>query len=476
MSDTSSHLHYRRLPAVDMLLRQPPLVRAARMFGQDTVTAQARLQLAALRAAVTAGETAVFTLLDHPDYLDRLGHLIEAAVKESCRNTLVPVFNLTGTVIHTNLGRASLPVEAVRAMEAAATENSSLEYDLIRGERGDRDLHIETVLREITGAEAATVVNNNAAAVLLILNTLAAGREVLISRGELLEIGGSFRIPEVMASAGSVLKEVGTTNRTYLGDYESAMTSETALVMKVHRSNYHISGFVHSVAESELAGMARARNCLFATDLGSGTLTDLRQFGLPYESTVMDSLANGANLVCFSGDKLLGGPQAGIIVGDRDLVDRLKCNPLKRALRMDKIGLAGLTQVLMLYRSPENLPARLPVLRDLTRTLSSIEQMAQRLLPRVKDALKNVEVSLAPCKSQIGSGALPMEFLDSAALAMAPAKADSDEALQQLALALRALPKPVIGRLHDGRLLLDLRCLRNEEEFIRQLDLVHHSL
>jgi L-seryl-tRNA(Ser) seleniumtransferase len=382
------------------------------------------------------------------------------------------VFNLTGTVLHTNLGRALLPAEAVDAVQAVMAQPCNLEYDLAPGERGDRDTHVEALLAELTGAEAATVVNNNAAAVLLVLATLAARKEVIVSRGELIEIGGSFRIPAIMAHAGCRLREVGTTNRTHLADFEQAIGARSAMLMKVHTSNYAIQGFTAMVPEQELAALAHARGLPFVVDLGSGTLVDLSQYGLPKEPTPRETLAHGADLVTFSGDKLLGGPQAGIIVGRAELVKKIKRNHLKRALRVDKMTLAALEAVLRLYRQPEMLAQRLPTLRMLTRPASDIESLCRRIEPAVAQAVSHVaHVSVVPCHSQIGSGALPVELLPSTALALAPLKRGRGEgtALKRLAAAFRALPIPVIGTISDGALKFDLRCLENEREFIDQL-------
>ena len=317
--------------------------------------------------------------------------------------------------------------------------------------------------------------NNNAAAVVLVLNTLAFRQEVPISRGELVEIGGAFRIPDVMNSAGCHLKEVGTTNRTHMKDYVNAINDNTALVMKVHTSNYKIKGFTNSVSESELAQLAREKDIPFISDLGSGTLIDLKQFGLPYEPTVKEVLDSGANVVTFSGDKLLGGPQAGIIVGSRELITRIKQNPLKRALRIDKITLAALLEVINLYKDPQRLAERLPLLADLTRSPAAIEETGNKTLPHLQDKLAGwAKVTLGSCKSQIGSGALPLDLLESRALIIEPiaAKGETDAHLLGIARSMRALPMPVIGRISDGKLLFDLRCLRDINYFVEQLDLI----
>ena len=387
-------------------------------------------------------------------------------------SSLIPVFNLSGTVVHTNLGRVSLPAEAIDAMVLAASNALNLEFYLLSGKRGDRDAHLEQAICSLTGAESATVVNNNAAAVLLVLNTLAMGKEVIISRGELVEIGGGFRIPDVMESAHCTLREVGTTNRTHLKDYADAINSNTALLMKVHTSNYEIRGFTNTVAAADLNKLSAEQGIPFVSDLGSGSLLDLRQFNLPYEPTVKDTIEMGADLVTFSGDKLLGGPQAGIIVGKRKLIDRLKSNPLKRALRVDKITLAALLAVLNIYKDPQRLAQRLPLMADLSRPIDEIEALAAGLLAPMNEAITGrATVELQRCKSQIGSGALPLDLMESLALCLTPIaeKGKTDDALQRLAADFRALPKPVIGRVKDGSLLFDLRCLRNVDEFLGQL-------
>lgn len=463
---------FKALPSIDKLLQTPPLAALRERVGHASVKTAAQQQLQDLRDRLAAGDQTAMDWMQSAAFLDELSTLIQVHTENEFSSSLVPVYNLTGTVLHTNLGRARLPECAVTAMAQAATQAVNVEYDLDRGERGERDTHLERALCEITGAEAATVVNNNAAAVLLVLNSLARNMEVIISRGELVEIGGSFRIPDVMESAGCILREVGTTNRTHLKDYKEAIGANTALLMKVHTSNYEIRGFTNSVAETEISELARANNLALVNDLGSGTLLDLQPYGLPHEQTVKEVLAMGADLVTFSGDKLLGGPQAGIIVGRKDLIQRIRNNPLKRALRVDKITLAALLEVINLYKDPERLPARLPVLADLTRPLAEIEALAARLLPEFRNALAGMaEVEIQACKSQIGSGALPLDLLESRAIAVTAiaAKGATDAALTALAAAFRRLPKPVVGRIHNSRLLFDLRCLRDETAFVEQL-------
>jgi len=464
---------YKSLPSVDKILQSTLLDSLVRQVGSESVKLEARSQLERIRRQIADKDQDTLNRVASKQFFDELCEAVRDAVDGAFAGSLVPVINLTGTVVHTNLGRARLPREAVTAMSVAAICPTNLEYDLQSGKRGDRDTHLEASLCDITGAEAATLVNNNAAAVLLVLNTLAREREVLISRGELVEIGGAFRIPDVMQSAHCVLKEVGTTNRTHLRDYESGISDHTGLIMKVHTSNYEIRGFTNSVAEAELGELAHHHGLPFVSDLGSGTLVDLRQYDLPYEPTVTEALATGADLVTFSGDKLLGGPQAGIIVGKSDLIKRIKRNPLKRALRVDKITLAALSEVINLYKDPRRLQERLPLLADLTRPLSEIERLAEALLPALQRVLGAIATaSVEPCKSQIGSGALPLDLLASRAIVITPVavRGRTDATLNRLARAFRSLPTPVIGRIHDGSLIFDLRCLRDRAGFERQLD------
>ena len=453
-----------QLPSVDRLLAAPALASLIARHGRTVVTTEIRATLAAARAATKEGAA----LPNEATLIQK----VDAGVTASMAPRLRAVFNLTGTVLHTNLGRAVLPEEAIAAVVSAARSPCALEYDIDSGGRGDRDDIVNDLLRELTGAEAATVVNNNAAAVFLLLNTLAQKKEVIVSRGELIEIGGAFRVPDIMKRAGAKLVEVGTTNRTHLKDFAEAIGPRTSMLMKVHASNYAIQGFTHAVPENELAELAHAHGLPFVVDLGSGTLANLEQWGLPHEPTPRENILAGADLVTFSGDKLLGGPQAGLLVGQKELISKIKKNPLKRALRVGKLTLAALEAVLRLYRDPDRLNVRLTALAQLTRPTTEMQAAAQRLLPRLQQALAHlpVTVEIVALKSQIGSGSLPVDRLPSAGLAIRP-QGKKSGVLNRIEKSLRALPRPVIGRIEDGALLLDLRCLQahEENEFVAQL-------
>jgi L-seryl-tRNA(Ser) seleniumtransferase len=445
----------------DVLQSDPGLVLSAR-FGHRTAVRCIRLVLASMRDPAAAGA---------PDDTSSVAEAALRLAEDEDEAGMRRVFNLTGTVLHTNLGRANLSEAAICSAVEAMRHAVTLEFDLATGRRGERDSHVRNLICELTGAQDACVVNNNAAALLLALNTLAKGKEVVVSRGELIEIGGSFRLPDIMARAGTRLREVGTTNRTHLTDYAAAIGPQTGLILKAHTSNYAIQGFTTAVPAAQLAALAREHAIPFVEDLGSGSLVDLEAWGLPHEPTVSEALTQGAGLVTFSGDKLLGGPQAGLVVGRADLVTRLAKNPLKRALRLDKIRLAALEAVLRLYADPDRLAAELPVLRLLSRSQADIEALGRRLLPAVHQALAGVaEIDLIETRSQIGSGALPVSLLPSTALALRPVRAaKSGAAVEALARRLRSLPIPIIGHIGAGKVVLDLRCLEDEGAFLAQL-------
>jgi L-seryl-tRNA(Ser) seleniumtransferase len=462
--------HVNALPSVDEILRTEISAVAVTCYGRQAMVDAVRAALDSYRQRIKASAEAMVPRSDAVAAVARAAaDALAAAQTPSVRR----VFNLTGTVLHTNLGRAVLADVAIEAAVSAMRHPVALEFDVESGGRGERDDAIRALLRELTGAEDAIAVNNNAAAVLLVLNTLGAGRSAIVSRGELIEIGGAFRMPDIMARAGTRLVEVGTTNRTHLRDYQSAIDAETALLMKVHTSNYLIQGFTAEVPATDLAPLAREKGLPLVDDLGSGTLVDLARWGLKRERTVMDAVRDGADIVTFSGDKLLGGVQAGFIVGRRDLVQRCAKNPMKRAMRLDKIRLAALEATLKLYRDPDRLPERLPTLRLLTRSSAELETLAERLVSPIAAALDGFgfEVDGAPCSSQIGSGALPLETIPSFAVRIAPlaSRKDGSRRIQTLAAAFRALPIPVIGRIEKGALLLDLRCLDDERAFTEGL-------
>jgi len=449
----------RKLPSVDEVMRAPAAVDAIGRYGRAATVDAVRATIAQARAGRAA--------LSAADAIAGARARLEAAAQPSLR----PVFNLTGTVLHTNLGRALIAEEAIEAAVAAMRNAVALEFELGSGRRGERDDHLRALLCELTGAEDATVVNNNAAAVLIVLNTLAKGREAIVSRGELIEIGGAFRMPDIMARAGAKLVEVGTTNRTHPKDYAGAIGERTGLVLKVHTSNYRIEGFTREVSPRELAVIAHEGSVPMVNDLGSGTLVDLARFGLAHEPTVAEAIADGADLVTFSGDKLLGGPQAGFIVGRKALIARINQNPMKRALRLDKMRIAMLEATLRLYRDPDRLAERLPTLRLLARKTEDIAALAQRLAPAIASTLGDAfTVEQIDCASQIGSGALPVETVPSAGLAIRPqVSRGKGRALNALAAALRALPVPVIGRIEAQSLVLDLRCLEDGDAFLANL-------
>lgn len=464
----------KQLPSLDRFLKLTACQPLIADFGLTQVTEQARAFFSTLRAQVQSGAAIDLHAFNEAGWVAHVQERCAARTTARMRS----VINVTGTVIHTNLGRSVLSESAMAFVAAMMQGPNNLEYDLAAGERGDRDDLLESLICELTGAEAATVVNNNAAAVLLTIAALAGGRESIVSRGELVEIGGAFRMPDVMSSAGSTLVEVGTTNRTHLRDYAQAITDRTGMLLKVHTSNYVVQGFTQSVSEAELAPLARERNVPLVSDLGSGALVDLSRWGLPKEPLPQEALAAGCDVVTFSGDKLLGGPQAGIIVGRKDLIDCIRRFPMKRALRLSKLPFAALEATLRLYLNPDTLLQELPTLRWLTRPVAEIERMTQRVLPVVANAVApRFTVEASAMKSQIGSGSLPVEVIASHGLVIRPVDAKRrGTALDALSNALRRLPVPVIARIADDALWMDLRCLDNEAQWVSQMTRLQESL
>ena len=420
------------------------------------VKSAVRQLLESLRQDILKGAPLVPADLTQKTLLPRLCQLLASRLRPNFRT----VINGTGVVIHTNLGRSLLPEAAMTSLLAVGSRYSNLELDLTTGKRGSRYSLVEDVLCELTGAEAALVVNNNAAAVMLVLDTLAKGREVIVSRGQLVEIGGSFRIPEVMSRTGARLVEVGATNRTHLGDYEGAITEETALLLKVHTSNYRMIGFTSEVSLGELVTLAARHNLPVMEDLGSGCLLDLSRFGLAKEPTVGEVIRAGVDVVTFSGDKLLGGPQAGLILGKKKIIEQIKANPMNRALRIDKFTLAGLEAVLRLYFDEQKAIAAIPTLAMLAMPLAVIDQRAKRLRRLIGKELAPVcRVELKTIASMVGGGSLPEQPLPSRAVALAPL----ERSVNELERGLRELALPVLGRIEDDWLLLDMRTVADQE-------------
>jgi L-seryl-tRNA(Ser) seleniumtransferase len=443
----------RRLPQVDELLRRPELASVINPLPRTLAAAVVRQVLAEQRHVInTAPPEALPAELDETALLHALRETLQAAALPSLRR----VVNATGVVIHTNLGRSPLGEACLSQLLEVASRYNTLEYDLAQGTRGSRQDHLERLLKEITGAEGVLVVNNNAAGVLLALNTLAKGQEVLISRGQLVEIGGSFRMPEIMAASGAVLREVGTTNKTYLRDFENAITSETAVLLKVHPSNFRIMGFTHEVTLSEMVDLGRRYQLFVVEDLGSGCLVDLSKYGLEKEPTVQETLKAGADLVLFSGDKLLGGPQAGLVLGHQEVVEALRKNPLTRALRPDKMTLTALEATLRLYLEEPPALAGIPTLRMLTRPVAELDRQARALARRLRRRFAGrLQVQVVTSEGRAGGGSLPQTALPSRALALSvPALSP-----QKLEARLRQATTPVIARVEHGVVLLDLRTL-----------------
>ena len=455
MTDQTATL-LRELPSIDRLLNHARCVALLTRYNRDYVTQKCRAALDQLRVNIRQGEG---QRINDDAILDQ----VEAQIAFESRPGHVRVVNATGTILHTNLGRALLSQAAIDAMVAVAGRPINLEYDLVAGKRGKREETMEQLLVDLTGAEAATVVNNNAAAVLLGLNSLAQGKGVIVSRGELIEIGGAFRIPEIMAKSGAILREVGATNRTHPADYENAISDNTALLLKVHTSNYKVVGFTAEVTLEQMVAIGRKHNLPVMEDLGSGALIDLSKYGLPKEPLVGERIAAGADVVTFSGDKILGGPQAGLIVGKKELIGRMNKNHLQRALRCGKLTLAALEATLRRYRQSPNIVEEIPTLRAFTRSVDEVRAMGRSVLTKLEAALGNdFQLSLQDSTSQIGSGALPTEELPTVVITIAHPKRSANAIAKQF----RQADPPIIGRIEDDKFLLDLRTIFEADDLI----------
>ena len=433
----------RKLPSIDRLLNATELSPLIATYGPGRIKSVLRDLQQTWR---DSGEPPAW--LDNPSgYASYLSKTLATADYQT-------IFNLTGTIIHTNLGRALLSAELLEEITPLVTRPMNLEFDLTTGKRGDRDAIVEDRLKLLTGAEAATIVNNGAAALMLVLNTFALGKRVPVSRGELIEIGGSFRLPDIMERSGCKLIEVGTTNRTHLKDFAGAINEDTGMLLKVHPSNYHVAGFTSTVSNSDLAKLGRDSQIPFCVDLGSGSLVDLTRWGLPHEPMPQQLLAQGVDLITFSGDKLLGGMQAGIILGRESLIRELKNNPMKRALRADKLTLAYLSKNLALFEDPEHLPERLPLLRTLIVDSDVLRERAEAVVKALEPVTPDCKTTIEVADCQIGSGSLPDQTIDSICVSI---HCEKERQLRDLQQQLRQLPTPVIGRLSQGRLWLDMR-------------------
>ncbi|TCS91467.1 L-seryl-tRNA(Sec) selenium transferase [Mannheimia haemolytica] len=455
---------FRQIPSLDLLLKKPQAVELCQKFAYSSVAEQARSLLTQARQFISQQQALPDFIADENLFFIRLEQKVQALSEVKIRS----VFNLTGTVLHTNLGRGLWSEKAIQAATNAMRNNVALEFDIEAGKRSHRDNYISELLQILTGAEAACIVNNNAAAVLLMLATFAQGKEVIVSRGELVEIGGAFRIPDIMAQAGCKLVEVGTTNRTHLKDYRNAITENTAFLMKVHTSNYHIEGFTSSASEEELVALGKEFNLPVITDLGSGSLTDMQALNLPAEPKVQQKVAAGVDLVSFSGDKLLGGPQAGIIVGSQAMISQLQQHPLKRVLRCDKVILSALEATLRHYLFPEQLTDNLPTLHLLTQPLETLQHKAERLKQALHKRLNSAYIlQIEPSLAQIGSGALPTETLPSVAVTISAEKQSDLIALEQQ---FKTYPSPIIGRFAQQKFWLDLRSVVEFDKLIEMLE------
>ncbi len=458
----NKNLLYRSIPKVDVLLEDEKIKRMIKIYGRDITIDAIREEMDNLRKFIAdcASEE------DAKERICNLTEYIRLQAEHVFHPNMKKVINATGTILHTNLGRAPISQDHMKHIFDIATGYSNLEYSLEKGRRGERYSHFEELLCKVTGAEAAIAVNNNAAAVMLILSTMAKGGEVVVSRGELVEIGGKFRVPDVMEQSGATLVEVGTTNKTHFADYENGITDETTALLKVHTSNYRIVGFTESIGIDELVPLGQKHDIPVIEDLGSGVLIDLSKYGITYEPTVQDSIRSGADIVCFSGDKLLGGPQAGIIVGKKRYIDKMKQNQLTRALRIDKFTASALEVVLKEYLSEERAVQNIPVLQMITKPLEEVKKEARRLKRLINNLELNADICLEGCYSQIGGGSLPLEQILSMAVTIKPFNISTVE----LEECMRFLSVPIIPRTMNDKIFLDVRTIgANNFEYFKQL-------
>ncbi|UCD70578.1 MAG: L-seryl-tRNA(Sec) selenium transferase [Syntrophobacterales bacterium] len=459
MSQQLRQKYLRYIPNVDHILSKPEMVQLGNRYPKGIILEAVRRGLEQLRQTIMTAQ--------NPGELDEsifsFEHLLPQFMEEienQVKPTLRRVINATGVVIHTNLGRSLLFEGAIEHIAQVSRHYSNLEFDLNEGKRGSRYAHVEEILCRLTGAEAALVVNNNAAAVLLVLNTISEGREVIVSRGQLVEIGGAFRIPDVMNRSGAILREVGTTNRTHLKDYEGAIGEQTALILKVHTSNFRIIGFTAEVELKELAELAHSHNLPVMEDLGSGCLIDLSKYGLDREPTVQEAIKEDADIVTFSGDKLMGGPQAGIILGKAEYIQRIKVNPLNRAMRIDKLTLAGLESTLLLYLDETSAVREIPTLRMLTYSHDELRKRAQKLYRKIRARIPSgLRIGVRDDVSQVGGGAYPIQSLPTKVITL---KIDNG-AVHQLEKRLREAKPPIIARVSKEEVLLDVRTIGDDE-------------
>lgn len=445
-----------KIPSIDKLLQSKQIQESIKKHSRERVVQALRSILKNLRNKIIENNLREISE-------EKIATEVESIIDNENRSSLKKVINATGTIIHTNLGRSILPDEAIEAMSNSASSMVNLEYDIEKGKRGSRDSHLESLICKLTGAEAATVVNNNAAALMLTLNSLAKRKEVIISRGELVEIGGSFRIPEIMKASSCKMVEVGTTNKTRSADFEEALSEKTGIILKVHTSNYRVVGFTESADMKKLVALGKKNDLPVVEDLGSGAIIDLSQYGLPREPVVSERIAAGVDIVTFSGDKLLGGPQAGIIVGKKALIKKLNKNPLKRVLRVDKITVAALEALFKLYLNKETIKERLPLLRFMTRPLAEMEKVAEDASKKLKLLFGNEAIiEIKGGVSEIGSGSLPGEELPTKIITITHKKLSPSK----LAKLFRNNDPPIIGRISGDKLILDVRCIEKGDELV----------